>query len=138
MARETSQITINRLDYVSQLCYDKTIESDSWFDTWQMNQYWLTGHVTDCLASLRWAVEATNLGIRYLLDYNFFFTPKYVVPYWMSEFGGGEITYQAIVEAWAADDFAGRSVTIAFIDRMRQLIWDEPFNAVWAAKPEGG
>ena len=47
-----------------------------------------------------------------------------------------ELTYQKIVEAWGANDFEGRTVTIAFIDRMRQLIWDEPFNVVWAAKPE--
>jgi len=49
-----------------------------------------------------------------------------------------ELTWQAICEAWAKDDFAGRAPTIAFIDRMRQLIWDEPFSVVWAAKPEEG
>lgn len=47
-----------------------------------------------------------------------------------------ELTWQAIVEAWAKDDFAGAGATIAFIDRMRQLIWDEPFYVNWAAKPE--
>lgn len=47
-----------------------------------------------------------------------------------------ELTYQKICEAWGKDDFEGRSVTIAFIDRMRQLIWNEPFSAIWAAKPE--
>ncbi|GAH43734.1 unnamed protein product, partial [marine sediment metagenome] len=39
-------------------------------------------------------------------------------------------------EAWIKDDFEGRGVTIATIDRMRQLIWNEPFNVQWAAKPE--
>lgn len=47
-----------------------------------------------------------------------------------------EITYKAICEAWGKDDFEGRAVTIAFIDRMRQLIWDEPYSALWAGKPE--
>jgi len=46
------------------------------------------------------------------------------------------LTAEKICEAWAKDDFNFAPVTIAFIDRMRQLIWDEPFNAVWASAPE--
>lgn len=46
------------------------------------------------------------------------------------------LTAKKICEAWAVDDFNFAPVTIAFIDRMRQLIWDEPFLAVWSAKPE--
>ncbi len=49
-----------------------------------------------------------------------------------------ELTWKTICEAWAKDDFEGRFHTIAFIDRMRQIIWDEPFNILWAAKPEDG
>ncbi|GAH82630.1 unnamed protein product [marine sediment metagenome] len=47
-----------------------------------------------------------------------------------------EVTYKSIAEAWLKDDFKGRAVTIAFIDRMRQLLWDEPFSATFSAKPE--
>ena len=47
-----------------------------------------------------------------------------------------ELTWKSIIEAWAKDNFEGRFHTIAFIDRMRQLIWDEPFNVIWAARPE--
>lgn len=47
-----------------------------------------------------------------------------------------DLTWKAIVEAWVADDFAGRAWTIATIDRMRQILWDEPFNVQWAARPE--
>lgn len=46
------------------------------------------------------------------------------------------ITYKAICEAWGKNDFEGRAVTIAFIDRMRQILWSEPYSALWAAKPE--
>ena len=46
------------------------------------------------------------------------------------------LTWKAIAEAWIANDFEGRAVTIAIIDRMRQLIWDEPFYIQWAARPE--
>jgi len=59
------------------------------------------------------------------------------VPYYLEKFSGGEeLTWQAICEAWAANDFEGRTATIAFIDRMRQLIWNEPFFVEWAAQPE--
>jgi len=46
------------------------------------------------------------------------------------------ITWQSICEAWLANDFEGRGATIAIIDRMRQILWDEPFSIVWAARPE--
>lgn len=49
---------------------------------------------------------------------------------------GNGLTWQTICEAWAANDFEGAAFTIAFIDRMRQLIWDKPFYAAWASKPE--
>ena len=47
-----------------------------------------------------------------------------------------ELTSVKICEAWMQDDFKDRALTIAFIDRMRQLIWDEPFSAIWAGLPE--
>jgi len=47
-----------------------------------------------------------------------------------------ELTAEKIVEAWIKNDFEGRALTIAVIDRMRQLIWNEPFNITWAARPE--
>jgi len=47
-----------------------------------------------------------------------------------------EVTWQSIVEAWMKDDFAGREWTIACIDRMRQILWDEPFTVIFAARPE--
>lgn len=46
------------------------------------------------------------------------------------------ITWQDIVEAWVKDDFEGRFWTIGVIDRMRQILWDEPFDLTWAARPE--
>lgn len=46
------------------------------------------------------------------------------------------LTAIKICEAWAVNDFEERALTIAYIDRMRQLIWDEPFYIAWAARPE--
>lgn len=48
------------------------------------------------------------------------------------------LSYVDICNAWAKNSFRGRAETIAYIDRMRQLIWNEPFNVIWAARPEGG
>lgn len=45
------------------------------------------------------------------------------------------VTWKAICEAWVKDDFEGKEWTIAIIDRMRTLMWDEPFNIKWAASP---
>lgn len=60
--------------------------------------------------------------------------------YWAAQEGGDaepyELTATKICEAWAKDGFHDRALTIAFIDRMRQLIWDEPFFVAWAARPE--
>ena len=48
----------------------------------------------------------------------------------------GEVTWKAIVEAWIKNDFEGRMPTIAVIDRMRQILWNEPYSVLWAARPE--
>lgn len=48
----------------------------------------------------------------------------------------GEVTWKGICEAWLKNDFEGRAPTIAIIDRMRQILWDEPFDITWAARPE--
>lgn len=47
-----------------------------------------------------------------------------------------DLTWKAICEAWIKNDFEGRAPTIAIIDRMRQILWDEPFYIQWAARPE--
>lgn len=55
---------------------------------------------------------------------------------WPADGAEYELTAVKICEAWAADSFHDRALTIAFIDRMRQLCWNEPFYVAWAAKPE--
>ncbi len=47
-----------------------------------------------------------------------------------------ELTAKKICEAWSLNSFEDRALTIAFIDRMRQLTWNEPFYIQWAAQPE--
>ncbi|MBA7713002.1 hypothetical protein ES703_121997 [subsurface metagenome] len=46
-----------------------------------------------------------------------------------------EVTWQGICAAWANNNFEGKEWTVACIDRMRTLMWDEPFNIKWAASP---
>jgi len=68
---------------------------------------------------------------NYLGDIEFFTVPyflrKYVICGW-----------KGIIEAWIKNDFEARTWTIATIDRMRQILWNEPFDVRWAARPELG
>lgn len=48
----------------------------------------------------------------------------------------GEVTWESIIEAWVKDDYKGRTWTIGVIDRMRQILWNEPFDLTFAARPE--
>ncbi|GAI30167.1 unnamed protein product [marine sediment metagenome] len=54
--------------------------------------------------------------------------------YYLENYAG--VSWKAIVEAWVKNDFEGRVWTIGVIDRMRQILWDEPFDLTWAARPE--
>jgi len=90
-----------------------------------------------------WAIKDTLSAFDNLLQNYSFNFDQAVYPeclYWASQEGGDaeeyELTAKKICEAWAKNSFEGRALTIAFIDRMRQLIWDEPFYVKWAARPE--
>lgn len=56
--------------------------------------------------------------------------------YWYDEMPTVKVTWKSICEAWAKNDFEGRMPTIAFIDRMRELLWNETYKVQWAARPE--
>lgn len=62
------------------------------------------------------------------------YDPEFGLIYFLENYTG--VTWQSIVFAWLDNDFEGRAWTIATIDRMRQILWDEPFQVVWAARPE--
>jgi len=104
------------------------------------NQAWahcgaiVSGNTRDCLYDLITAVYALRNASRYIIydSYNPIGAP---LLYWAIYYS---VNYRTMCDGWAADSFYGRSPTIAYIDRMRQLIWNEPFNVIWAAKPEVG
>ncbi len=64
--------------------------------------------------------------------------PKYDTPYFLRHYS--LTTWKTIVEAWVKNDFEGRAWTIATIDQMRKILWDEPFDIQWSANigQEGG
>ncbi len=99
--------------------YDYLLE----LDYFMCNLYQLNAieHIITAIQSLAFKYEGCN--------------PEFAVPFYFENYG---VTYQKIIEAWAFNNFEGRMPTIAFIDRMRQLIWDEPFSVAWAASPEKG
>ncbi|MBA7526369.1 hypothetical protein ES705_18531 [subsurface metagenome] len=98
--------------------------------------HYLGGEVLSCLYDTLWALGETNTAVGHLIFKSTGCQRNADILHYLDYFAGGEVTYQAICEAWGRDDFEGRAVTIAFIDRMRQLLWNEPFSAVFAAKPE--
>jgi len=61
-------------------------------------------------------------------------TPVVDLIYFLQNYCG--VSAKSICEAWAKDNFKDRALTIAFIDRQRELLWNEPFNIQWAARPE--
>jgi len=99
------------------------------------------GAIGDLLGAMAGVIQAANQIIN---GSNYHFDPPFLPDVlelcWEYDIEtmpeGAEVTWKSICEAWGTDDFEGASVTIAFIDRMRQLIWNEPFKVLWAAKPE--
>ena len=87
--------------------------------------------LSELIESVQWFVYG------YASSFNYSYWPDILIGLYHQ--GAGEpyeLTAEKICLAWAADNFQARALTIAFIDRMRQLIWDEPFFVAWAARPE--
>jgi len=102
--------------------------SDAWVQMYQGGSYDVAQQdMLDCLSDILNAVKQ-------LLSPKSGEYPLNAVPYYLWHYTS--VSWQAICEAWTADDFEGRFWTIAVIDRMRQIIWDEPFFISWAARPE--
>ncbi|GAG78716.1 unnamed protein product, partial [marine sediment metagenome] len=106
--------------------------------TSQGNAYthYVGGEFWDCIYDILLSLMYTNDAIGYLAFQSSGCLREADIIHYLDKFAGGEITYKEICEAWGKDDFEGRVATIAFIDRMRQLLWDEPYQVLWAKKPE--
>lgn len=106
----------------------------SWTKQAEAYTHYLAGEVLPCLYDTLWALGELTNSITYLM-YQSDDNPLHAdILYYLANYAG--VTYKSIVEAWGKDDFEGRAVTIAFIDRMRQMLWNEPYNVIWAARPE--
>lgn len=102
--------------------------SDAWKEIyWEFDQWAFNIAILDCVSDVIQAVKQLQ-GYWSSQD------PKWAVPYFLEHHALTD--WKSIAEAWAYNNFEGRDWTIACIDRMRQLLWDEPFSIVWAAKPE--
>ena len=118
---------------------------DGIYDSMSSLHDWLTAegcpNSADVVLSMRYYVKklrdkySTAVGSYRLRLIN---TLWWINDNWPEENGEPpyELTAKKICEAWAVNGFQDRALTIAFIDRMRQLIWDEPFYVAWAAKPK--
>ena len=112
-----------------------SLDAEDRFDFWVHDDYWFGNNVPECFVSIEVAVKDLALSIRWLLSRKTYTDYHYRILHSFGLVGGDELTWQAICEAWAANSFEGRAGTIAFIDHMRKLLWNEPFNAVWASGP---
>ena len=97
--------------------------------------YWMEGDYPNAIAWNNEAILQLQSAQYYLIAYNPFIDPAYSLLWYLENCVGG-VTWQSIIEAWGADDFEGRKWTIAFIDHMRKLLWDEPFDITFAARPQ--
>jgi len=108
------------------------------------NTAWTYWYVPNDHSAIQYTLQAVDRIIEALnlISGNEWGSPKdylFMTHYFSWEYTSEdkpEVTWQAIAEAWLVNDFECRAVTIAFIDRMRQLLWNEPFSAVFASKPE--
>jgi len=102
--------------------------------TWNFGDAWYHTYCSQMLDCLQHLIDAVDN----LTGTNWGYEPPFAVPYGFEHHAGaGEpLTAKAICEAWAADNFEDRALTIAFIDRQRQLVWNEPFSVKWAATPK--
>jgi len=134
MSRETSQLTIDRIESFSDSAYDLTITSDAFFDNWQMTSYWLQTHVDGCLADCRWAIEDINKAIRYILDRDPSFDYDYILPYWMFHFGGGIIDMSAILKAMDAAEPHQPLLFVAYLEAYYASVWNASFDEQFFAE----
>lgn len=92
------------------------------------------GNALEALQRIVWSMGRIQNMFSHMIRYDTNYTPSAIIPYYMSTYGS--VTWEAIIEAWVKDDFAGRTWTIGVIDKMRQLLWDEPFDLTFAARPQ--
>lgn len=131
--RDTKEGSLEYIDNNYTLAAEYTgYANNDFFDAYMHMAFSQTDDaVDDLIDGCRYLVVVFN----YLISKNTYYDPPCMIPHFLTHYVGGEITWRAICEAWAKDDFEGRAWTIALIDRMRQLLWDEPFDVVWAARP---
>ncbi|GAH82108.1 unnamed protein product, partial [marine sediment metagenome] len=79
-------------------------------------------------------LQDLDVGLQWLTNYDFDYHPPWAIPYFLKNYAGAEITWKTICGAWVKDDFEGRFWTISIIDRMRQIMWNEPFDITCAAR----
>lgn len=128
-------------------------DKDTCFEEIESNYYWAEQERATIFENLPWIQEAITGGdaltacqrilwtlspvhnaIRYLVDSEPANDPAYPLLYYLKHHSG--VDWKSICEAWVKDDFEGKEWTIACIDHMRKLMWDEPFSVKWASKPE--
>ena len=96
---------------------------------------WAVGNLSGAITWLIDAIAVQGLAIRHLIGDASAPSPlTYPVPSFFEYYSVSG--WKGIIEAWIENDFEARTWTIATLDRMRQIVWNEPYNFIWAARPE--
>ncbi len=95
---------------------------------------YLAGDALAAIYNILWCINYLRMGLYDLIATDSNPSDNSVILYYINTFAG--VSWQSIVQAWVANDFEARFWTIGVIDRMRQILWDEPFDLTWAARPE--
>lgn len=134
------------LDYINDLntwgntCRLSIVNLEDELDWRELSQYNMGQH-----GGIGWVAYANRQVIADLIEAMQYFVyggsdsfryDTWFKVHWGLFYQESEVTWQAICEAWVKDDFEGRGWTIAVIDKMRQIVWDEPFDIQWAAMPD--
>lgn len=98
------------------------------------NAHWTLGEDHAAIFDIIQAIWDVFLCIQHLSQYTAGYNPHYAICYYLENYA--TVSWTHIIEAWIKNDFEARTWTIAVLDRMRQIVWNEPYNIIWAARPE--
>ncbi|GAI69053.1 unnamed protein product [marine sediment metagenome] len=130
---------LNAIKSAHQEVIDLVDDAD--IEWYQARDHYLLNEDHDCLYHLLGVTWRNTAACRYILYPFYAYSYAGILWYFLNYYTIAEakpdpLTWKSICEAWLKNDFEGRAPTIAIIDRMRQILWDEPFNIIWAARPE--
>jgi len=115
--------------------------NNAWIDINAAWAFWNDPNDHSAIQRTLFALQHTLDGVECIIGRSYSpanvnYLDKALVAAWQyTEEKFPETTWESICEAWIKNNFEGRKWTIAFIDQMRKIIWDEPYDIRFAEEP---